>query len=97
MKTKKNLRGQSRVRLQIYDEIGTKVAETMSEFDGYYNYLGVKPGTYSVTVDKAQLKSLNYQALPETHQVTIKMSEYGDIEEGLDFTISEITPIVPKG
>jgi hypothetical protein len=96
LKTKKNLRGQSRVRLQIYDEIGTKVAETMSEFDGYYNYLGLKPGTYSVTVDKTQLKSLNYQALPETHQVTIKMSEYGDIEEGLDFTISEITPKVPK-
>jgi hypothetical protein len=96
LKTKKSLKGQSRVNLQIYDETGTKVAETISEFDGYFNYLGLKPGKYSVTVDKAQLKNLNYQALPEAHQVTIKMSEYGDIVEGLNFTLSKIAPIAPK-
>jgi hypothetical protein len=92
IKSEEILRGQSRVRIYVYDKEGTKVAETLSEFDGYFNYLGLKPGKYTVRVDEAQLNNLNYKSLPKVHQVTIKVSEYGDIIDGLDFTLSEKTP-----
>ena len=85
-------RGQGRVTLQIIHEKGNKIAETLSEFDGYFSYLGLKPGKYTVRIDPEQLKKLNYKALPKVHQITIKVSEYGDIIDGLDFTLSEKTP-----
>jgi hypothetical protein len=96
LKSGKTLREQRGVRLQFYDKEGIKVAETLSEFDGYYSYLGLKPGKYTVRVDEIQLKNLNYKALPKVHQVTIKVSEYGDIIDGLDFTLSEKEPKKPK-
>jgi hypothetical protein len=91
-----NIQGQGRVLIQIFDEKGTKITETLSEFDGYYSYLGLKPGKYTVRVDEKQLKNLNYKALPKVHQVTIKVSEYGDIVDGLDFTLSKKAPKKPK-
>jgi hypothetical protein len=90
------LKGQSRVRLQIYDEKGDKIAETLSEFDGYFSYLGLKPGKYTVRVDETQLKNLNFKSLPAVHQITIKVSEYGDIVGDLTFTLSARIPIAPK-
>ena len=89
-------RGQGRVNLQILDEKENIVVETLSEFDGYFNYLGLKPGKYTVRIDPEQLKNLNYKALPKVHQVTIKVSEYGDIVDGLDFTLSKKAPKKPK-
>jgi hypothetical protein len=96
LKSGKTIKGQRGVRIQIYDEKGIKVAETRSEFDGYFSYLGLQAGKYSVRVDQAQLKSLNYQALPTAHQLTIKTSKYGDIIDDLDFTLSEKAPITSK-
>ena len=90
------IKGQSRVTLQILDEKENIVVETLSEFDGYYSYLGLKPGKYTVRIDPEQLKKLNYKALPKVHQVTIKVSEYGDIVDGLDFTLSKKAPKKPK-
>jgi hypothetical protein len=92
LKSEKTTRAQSNVTLQIYDKKGIKVAETMSEFDGYFSYLGLKPGTYTVRVDEAQLKNLKYQAFPAVHPVTIKISEYGDIVGGLDFILNDRAP-----
>ena len=90
------IKGQSRVTLQILDEKENIVVETLSEFDGYYSYLGLKPGKYTVRIDPEQLKILNYKALPKVHQVTIKVSEYGDIIDDLDFTLSKKAPKKPK-
>jgi hypothetical protein len=95
LKSGKTLREQRGVRLQFYDKEGIKVAETLSEFDGYYSYLGLKPGKYSVRIDDTQLKSLNFNSLPAAHQVMIKVSEFGDILDGLDFILSSKIPKKP--
>ena len=92
----KSVQGQGRITVQILDEKGAKVTEILSEFDGYYSYLGLKPGKYTVRVDETQLKNLNYKALPKLHQITIKVSEYGDIIDDLDFTLSKKAPKKPK-
>lgn len=90
------MKGQSRVILQIYDEKGEKVAETLSEFDGYFSYLGLKPGKYIIRVDEEQLNKLNYQSTPAVYQIDIKISAEGDIVEGLEFKLKSLQPIVPK-
>jgi hypothetical protein len=83
----KTMKGQARVTLQVYDKKGEKVAETISEYDGYFSYLGLKPGIYTVRVDESQLKKLNYKSYPLVHQIVIKESTYGDLLEGLDFKL----------
>ncbi|MFT4644218.1 MAG: hypothetical protein ACI8ZX_000619 [Planctomycetota bacterium] len=92
----KSLHGQDRITIEIIDEKGNKIAKTLSEYDGYYTYLGLKPGKYTVRLDEKQLKSLNLKALPAAHQITVKVTEYGDVIEGLDFTLSKIVPKKPK-
>ena len=92
----KTMKGQARVTLQVYDEKGAKVAETLSEYDGYFSYLGLKPGTYIVRVDESQLKKLNYKSYPTEHQIVIKESTYGDLLEGLDFKLKSIAPLILK-
>ena len=79
--------GQGRITLQIIDAKGTKVAETLSESDGYFSYLGLKPGKYTIKVDPEQLKKLNYQATPATQTFTIEKSDDGSIIEGISFVL----------
>jgi hypothetical protein len=87
LKKGKNIEGQGRVNLQIFDEKENKVAETLSEFDGYYSYLGLKTGKYTIRVDPKQLKALNYLSVPLVHEIVIKASEYGNILDNLDFNL----------
>ena len=96
LKKGKNTEGQGRITLQIFDEKENKIAETLSEFDGYYSYLGLNPGKYTVRVDPAQLKALNYQALPIAHEIVIRASEDGDIIDNLDFIIQSKKKIVEQ-
>jgi hypothetical protein len=89
LKKGKNMQGQGRITLQIFNDKGAKIAETLSEFDGYYSYLGLKPGKYTVRVDPAQLKALNYQASPAVIEIVIHASEDGDILDGLNFKLNK--------
>ena len=61
------LRGIGRVVIQIWDKKGNKVAETLSERDGYFDYLGLKPGDYVARIDQKQLTKLDYQSEPLLH------------------------------
>lgn len=88
LKEGENRQGQGRVTLQIFDEKENKIAETLSEFDGYYSYLGLKTGKYTIRLDPSQLKVLKYQALPVAHEIVIQASEEGDIVDGLDFELN---------
>ncbi len=81
------MNGQGRITIHIYDIYGRKVAETLSESDGYFSYLGLKPGEYSVRIDETQLVKLEYQSAPKSRNTVIKVLIDGDLIEGLDFTI----------
>ncbi len=86
-------RGIGRIIVHILDENGNKVAETLSESDGYINYLGLKPGKYIACLDSAQLHALNYTVSPLCREFSIKTSEYGDIVDGIDFVLESIATI----
>ena len=83
------VKGLGRITIQIIDEQGNIVAETLSESDGYFNYLGLKPGIYTMQIDPAQLDKLKYQSTPIVHKLVIKPSVDGDIIDGLEFIITK--------
>jgi hypothetical protein len=84
------LKGIGRITLQIYNQKEEFVAETLSESDGYFSYLGLKPGSYTARIDEKQLEKLGYKSMPQMHNLFINEVVDGDIVEGLDFVITKI-------
>lgn len=81
-------RGLGRILVGVYGTDGNRTARVLTESDGYYSYLGLKPGKYIVRVDAEQLKKINMVSEPELIPITISHSFDGDIVEGLDFRLS---------
>ncbi|MGM0932628.1 MAG: hypothetical protein ACQEWD_04215 [Bacteroidota bacterium] len=82
------LRGQGRIIINIFDEDGNKAARILSEGDGYFTYLGLKPGKYTAEIDREQLENLGYISEPKGIPFEIKIDEYGDIVDTLEFVLS---------
>ncbi len=83
-------RGLGRIIINFFSETLKPVARTLTEDDGYFSYLGLAPGKYSVNVDTGQLRRLNMTAEPEYLQFSIEPGIDGDFVDGLDFTIRMI-------
>ncbi len=81
--------GQGRILINILDQKGQKAAELLSEGDGYFSYLGLAPGKYTAEIDPEQLQKLGYKAMPEAVEFEIKVDQYGDIVDTLEFVLSE--------
>jgi hypothetical protein len=82
------LKGLGRVLIKVYKKGSDKiVSEILSESDGYIYLLGLKPGEYRACIDSEQLSNLNFVAEPACRYFTIKVSEDGDIIEGMDFVL----------
>jgi len=88
-------RGQGRILVDFYRSDATLAARVLTESDGYYSYLGLKPGKYIVRVDAEQLKKLKMVSDPELIPVKISHSFDGDIVEGLDFKLSLEKVVIP--
>ena len=99
MQTDNELEGIGRITVKLYGNDTTKViAETLSESDGYFYYMGLKPGKYVARVDTNQLNQLELKATPPKIEFTIKAVKDGDIVSGTDFVLSKNTLIkdLPK-
>lgn len=79
-------RPQSRINIGFYRPDGSKVANVLSDQDGYYSYMGLAPGTYTIRIDKDQLNNLHMTGSAEK-TITIKATTEGSLEEGLDFFV----------
>ena len=90
--TGKALRGQGRMLINFYDSTGKIVSKTLTEPDGYFNYLGFAPGKYTARPDSAQMHRLGVTADPEFYDFEIHPMEIGDIVDDLMFTMSFIHP-----
>jgi phage protein U len=87
-----NSEGLGRITLDIFDKDNILVGRTMSEFDGYYSYLGLAPGNYVVKVDTQQSKKLHLTSTPSQQEFTIRKNRDGDIVEGKDFGLKQTSP-----
>lgn len=72
-----NNNGVSRILINIYNTKGKSEKTVMTESDGFFSYLGLKPGQYLAVVDSTQLNILNMTAEPIKFK--IKEDVNGDI------------------
>jgi hypothetical protein len=88
-------RGQGRILVNFYRSDSTLAARTLSESDGYYSYLGLKPGKYIARIDPDQLKKLRMVSSPEKTEINIPHTLEGVIVDGLDFKLAIIREQAP--
>lgn len=73
------------IPLQLLDADNNIILETDSEYDGFYLFIGIKPGNYSVTVSRAYLEKNELEMDKENYQANILGD--GTIVRGLDFSL----------
>jgi hypothetical protein len=73
--------------VDIYNAGGILVAKTLSEADGYYSYLGLPPGSFTIQPDPAQLKKLNLKFPAGAFICTIQSSYTGNTYQDIDFIL----------
>jgi hypothetical protein len=81
--------GQGRIIVNILDESGETAARILTEGDGYFTYLGLKPGKYKAVIDADQLENLGYSVSPKEFPFEILIDKYGDIVDTLEFTLQK--------
>lgn len=90
IKSDNSLKGIGRILVKFYKKGSDKeIAETLSESDGYIDYLGFAPGDYTARVDSVQLNNLEFISTPPEINFTIKSTSEGDIVEGIQFVLSK--------
>jgi hypothetical protein len=80
--------GIGRIMVNIFDNNNELIKSIMSEGDGYFSYLGLKPGSYIAEIDKEQLNKLELKSIPKEAKFTIEIDEYGDIVDDLEFNLT---------
>jgi hypothetical protein len=88
-KDKKGLSGLGRVILNIYDSSSKLVAKTLSEADGYFSYMGLNPGTYTVAIDPGQLLKLQMNS-NAAQSFRIEPSIEGDVIDNIEFKLEKM-------
>ena len=90
IKSNSRTRGQGRIIINILDENNRVAASVLSEGDGYFTFLGLKPGNYKAQVDTEQLEALGYASTSSEVSFEIEISEFGDIVHDLEFTLEDL-------
>jgi hypothetical protein len=79
--------GLGRIIVGIYNNQGIKVAETLTESDGYFYQMGLVPGEYYLRLDSLQLTLIDAKVNFEILPFTLKASDEGDIASNLIFSL----------
>lgn len=85
-------KGQGQVTVLVFNSNQQVVGRAVTESDGYFSYLGLVPGTYTVRIDSTQLSNLHYRSQPPAISVTIKPGREGDVTDGLEFVLTTTSP-----
>ena len=87
LKSASGLKNQGRIGVCFYRADSSLAGCTTTDADGYFSYMGLAPGSYTVRPDRKQLTNLRMTAFPEQAAITILPSRDGMLLENLDFTI----------
>nr|NQU89305.1 SPOR domain-containing protein [Bacteroidota bacterium] len=80
-------KGLGRVIVDIKHDDGKLITKLITEQDGYYTFLGLPPGKYYASINSDQMQRINMSAEPENIPFEILQSAWGDIVDGIDFTL----------
>jgi len=90
LKSSHGIKGQGRIVVCFYRNDSVMVARTITEPGGFFSYLGLAPGYYTVRMDSLQLDKLQMKPVPVNIPFTIKKSIDGDVVDGLDFVLQPV-------
>lgn len=82
-------RGIGRIKINFYKNGSVLMGSTISEYDGYFNFLGLSPGSYVARIDKEQMENIKMTALPAELPFKINTSTEGDIVDDLEFFLQK--------
>ena len=83
-------KGLGKIVVLIYNQDSVLVGRSMTESDGYFSLMGLKPGNYAARIDPVQLQKLDLQAVPAVVPFTIERSTEGDFIDDLEFTLNPL-------
>lgn len=84
--------GLGRIYVNIYNSNNDLIMRVITESDGYFSYLGLLPGNYTLKIDNEQLEKINMQAYPTTIPFEIASTIEGDYISELNFFLSSDNP-----
>lgn len=85
IKYKSGDEGLGRVTIIIRDGRGKIIKNLLTEPDGYYNFLGLKPGDYSIELDPQQLATIKMSSDGMSQIINVSPTEDGEMIEGINF------------
>lgn len=96
LENEKGQKGLSRIMVNFFDSTGKLAAQTMTESDGYFSYLGLTPGSYIARIDTVQLRALDFSSSPASLTFQIAGSEDGVVADGFQFVLQSRNQISPN-
>ena len=75
------------ISVAIYDHKSVLVAKVATEEDGFYSYLGLKPGKYTARIEDAELDRAGMERGAAPAIFMIKSSKEGDLAGHQDFLL----------
>lgn len=75
------------IKINIYDDSHQFITSLLSKSDGHFSFLGLRPGNYSATLDRAQLDYLNMASNTDSFQFTIGINSDGDVVKQIKFIL----------
>ena len=85
-----NEKGLGGILISIYNDKSVKIAETTSEADGYFSYLGLLPGKYTAKIDTERLTELELSVDKTSFDFIIKKNTEGSFVDGFKFTVKPV-------
>ena len=79
--------GMGKIKLHIHDVHQKLVASVYAQPDGFFSYMGLKPGRYSISADENSLQKFQKKDIKQKHVFEIKFSEDGDYVDDLEIIL----------
>lgn len=83
----------SNIPVQLIDNTGTVVEEVRSEYDGYYLFTKIPPGSYRVGLADTTRKALGVETAPKD---MITINNEGNAASGIDFLLEKPGPSISE-
>lgn len=78
------------IEIDIYNEKGKKIAQTTSEVDGYFSYLGLVPGNYTAKINTEKLEKSGFTIDVKEFHFMIVPNIDGSLVDNLKFTLRSV-------